>query len=93
MDRWEYRTTFLQADAEEPKTRDWLKSRWPNWKVPQHSPEALVPILNEYGAEGWELISIQPVVVGDKGDVRVATTSTTTRASAYFGAFKRRIEP
>ena len=33
--------------------------------------QALTPQLDEYGQQGWELVSIQPVIVGEDGDILI----------------------
>ncbi len=87
--QWEYLTTFLQADArlEEDfllKLRDWKGG------IPPYTPEAMMPRLNAYGEQGWELMSIQPVEAGGKGDV-LAQDSSGNRVwtNTYFCVFKR----
>jgi hypothetical protein len=69
--RWEYRTTVFYANAHEPDTKDYLQSVWPAWKPPRHAPQALIPKLNDYGADGWELVHIQPVYLDDEANVLI----------------------
>jgi hypothetical protein len=86
----EYLTTFLAADArqEEP-----FLLQMKSWKsgIPPYTPEALIPRLNALGDDGWEIVHMQPVKVGDNADVLVADGGSSTRmwASSYFCVFKR----
>lgn len=87
--RWEYLTTFLEADAEREADallamRDWKSG------IPQHAPEALMLRLNALGDQGWELIHMQPVYIGQKQDVLMFDTSSGRAwTSRYFAVFKR----
>ena len=45
------------------------------------------PRLNELGSQGWELVSLSPLVFGKEGNVLVPANSST---STYMGVFKRR---
>ena len=87
--QWEYMTTFLQADArlEEAfllEMRDWKEG------IPQHTPESLIPRLNALGEQGWEVVHMQPVRVGTKGDIALSDNYGGTGWSyTYFSVFKR----
>lgn len=65
MEKWEYHSMHLNACIRNPGVREFVAQRWPDWDPPQYSPELIMPQLNETGAEGWELVSIQPVVSWD----------------------------
>ena len=69
--KWEYRTVTFYARADEPETRAYLRSLWPSWEPPRSAPQALIPKLNEYGANGWELVHIQPVYMDQDANVLV----------------------
>jgi len=59
----------------------------PHGSLPRHSSYSLIPQLNEYGSQGWEMVSIQ--LVGEQprtGKVQNASFETET----YFVTFKRR---
>lgn len=90
MERWEYTTGLLHADAE--SERSYMKERWPDWKPPKHAPQALLRELNAYGAKGWELVSIQPVDIGAKYDIYYRGGATPGYSAWYLVAFKRRLE-
>lgn len=87
--RWEYLTTFLEADAVREadilaEMRDWKSG------IPKFAPEALMPRMNALGEQGWKLVHMQPVFVGQKQDV-LAMDGSGTRSwtNTYFAVFKR----
>jgi hypothetical protein len=87
--QWEYLTIFVQADAK--REEDFLRER-ADWKagIPKFTPEAMMPQLNALGEQGWELVHMQPVVVGDNRDVLIHDNSGTRGwTSQYFCVFKR----
>jgi hypothetical protein len=90
MQQWEYLTTFLTADA---KTEEDYLTQIRDWKsgIPAYTPEAMMPRMNALGEQGWELVHMQPVKVGDKADVLVidAGSGQRTWTSSYFCVFKR----
>jgi hypothetical protein len=87
--RWEYLTTFLEADAEREADalldiRDWKSG------IPAYAPEALMLRMNALGEQGWELVHMQPVRVGQNEDVLVFDSSSgRVWTSRYFAVFKR----
>ena len=88
MQGWEYRTMFVQAEAEREmaylmETRSWKEG------VPRNTPEAMIPQLNGFGAQGWELVHMEPVFVGRNADVIMMGDSTNRWTSTYFCVFKR----
>ncbi len=90
IEKWEYLTRFVEANAKKKEIKEYLKERWPDeMKKPRkYTPEAMIPELNKMGEEGWELVHMEPVVgVGGKGDVRMAGN---TWSNVYFCVFKRR---
>jgi hypothetical protein len=87
VQRWEYSTTLLEAQA--AKAPDYLAARFPGWKPERNSPEALIPALNAWGLEGWELVSIQPVYAGTNSDLLVHEREISRWSSTYLCAFKR----
>ena len=89
MQQWEYQTIFVQAEARLEaaflqELRDWKEG------IPLYTPESMIPRLNSYGADGWELIHMQPVGVGSKGDILMQDGSGSRFWSyTYFCVFKR----
>ena len=89
MEKWEYLSKFIQADAKSNEAKAFLKQYRPNWKKPpQYTPEAMMPELDSLGDQGWELVHMEPVAkVGKKGDVY---NGTGEWSNSYFCVFKRR---
>lgn len=89
-EQWEYLTTFLEARAKNKDIKNYIKENHDK-KPRKHSPEAMIPELNKLGAEGWELINMEPVAdVGGKEDVLFAGAGRKW-SSIYFCVFKRRL--
>jgi hypothetical protein len=88
MQTWEYLTTFVEAEAEREmaylmETRSWKEG------VPRNTPEAMIPQLNAFGTQGWELVHMEPVFVGRNADVITMGDATNRWTSTYFCVFKR----
>lgn len=93
MEKWEYLTRFMSADVGVDGVREYLEKRWPNWKPSAYAPQAMMYELNLAGDEGWEVVSMQPVIMGNNGDVGFVhggTTRLTTWSHVYFVVMKRR---
>ncbi len=90
MQRWEYLTAILEANAD--READFLM-QFRDWKgpMPEFTIEALMPRLNALGEQGWELVSLTPQAIGGRGDVLVqdAGSGGRTWTSKYLGVFKR----
>lgn len=87
MEQWEYLTMFVQANAGRGPIREYVQKRF-NRKPRRHSPESMIPQLDTLGAQGWELVHMQPVArVGRNEDVQL---NTDDWSSQYFCVFKRR---
>jgi len=87
--QWEYLTLFVEADAK--REEDFLREHW-DWKegIPPYAPQAMMPQLDSLGAQGWELVHMQPVSVGGKEDLLITDGSgSRTWTSRYFCVFKR----
>ena len=86
---WEYLTKFVRASTKSPGVLDFLKRYRPDWKkIPEHTPEAMMPELDALGAQGWELVHMEPVGrVGKKADILFGGGDWS---STYFCVFKRR---
>ncbi|HEY7349109.1 MAG TPA: hypothetical protein VH599_12420 [Ktedonobacterales bacterium] len=59
---WEHLVVYLEADARQQAS--FLQEKWPGQKFPMYAAQALMPLLDDFGRQGWELVSIQPVIVG-----------------------------
>ncbi|MEZ4671066.1 MAG: hypothetical protein R3E39_24440 [Anaerolineae bacterium] len=88
--KWEYLSVFVEAESE--PVMDYLQEI-KTWKsgVPRNTPESMIPRLDAYGQEGWELVHMQPVVVGRNADVLVVDSGRGSAGwtSTYFCVFKR----
>ncbi|MBZ0300960.1 MAG: DUF4177 domain-containing protein [Anaerolineae bacterium] len=88
--QWEYMSVFVRAESD--LVMDFLQEGW-DWKggVPRNTPESMIPRLNAYGNQGWELVHMQPVVVGNNADVLVTDSGRGVAGwtSHYFCVFKR----
>jgi hypothetical protein len=95
VEQWEYWTGFFWANIDDNGVREYTKKRWPNWNVPKFAPQTMMPKLNDYGKEGWELIHMEPVrAVGDNQDVLFQSGGDITKkdwSNVYFCVFKRKI--
>ncbi len=89
-EKWEYLTTFVEARANNKDVKNYIKETFDK-KPRKHSPEAMIPDLNKLGAEGWELITMEPVAdVGGKEDI-LMTNEGRKWTSTFFCVFKRRM--
>jgi len=84
-EKWEYFTTFIGANAE--KVLQEVKKTRKN--AGKYAPEAMAPSLNSFGEQGWELVHMQPVFIGNNDDVKITDTGPLWTAW-YFCVFKRR---
>lgn len=89
MQTWEYHTTVLVADTEASPVP--LHDDIPIEHYTPHTPYSLIPQLNRLGSKGWELVSLEPVIVGKKGDVQTPSVSGGRWATHYLCAFKRSV--
>ncbi len=87
MEQWEYLTLFVEARAATKEARQFIKDNFDK-KPKRHSPEAMIPELNQLGEIGWELVHMEPVPrVGGKEDIQFDRFSWSNK---YFCVFKRR---
>lgn len=91
VEQWEYMTKFVYADINNEGAREYLERTFPDWRnPPKFTPQTMIPELNEYGADGWELVHMQPVAeVGSNGDV-LFVGDLRQWSHVYFCVFKRR---
>jgi len=88
-EKWEYTSAFVFANVENEGAKEYIENRWPKWTdVRKFSPATIIPFLDSYGSDGWELVHMEPVLT-DENDAVVlfGNTQSTTR---YFCVFKRR---
>src|SRR3954469_25944640 len=95
MEQWEYQTQFVWADIEEPGVSELLARNYSDWNNQRrYIPQAIIPFLSDRGLEGWELVHMQPVIVGSRYDVMVHSVNSFGHqewTNTYFCAFKRRL--
>ena len=90
IEKWEYLTEFVSADIQNEGVKSFLQKKWPNWKnPPQFTAETMIPRLNGWGEQGWELVNMEPVLIGNNADVNFARTGNFY-SNVYFCVFKRR---
>ena len=89
MEQWEYLSIFLEADAKDKETKQFIQEKFDK-KAKRHSPEAMIPDLNKYGADGWELVHMEPVPkVGGKENIQF---DPYRWSATYFCVLKRQIK-
>lgn len=87
MEQWEYLSIFLEANASNDEMKQYIEARFGK-QAKKYSPEALIPDLDKLGAQGWELLQIDPVGrVGRGENIQQDPYSWT---ATYFCVFKRR---
>jgi len=90
VEQWEYHTEIIRAHIDNPGVREALSRRWPTFKPSKFSPETMVPHLDQWGAEGWELVHMEPVAgTGSNMDIHF-TGQAPSYSNEYFCVFKRR---
>ena len=95
IEEWEHHVALLTADA--VKYKEFMQARWPGTNPSIYDPGALIPLLDAFGKQGWELVSAQPVLVGSNGDVTYEEVfgegRWTHKYLCFFKRRKRGIEP
>lgn len=90
MEKWEYISTFLEANVKDKQAKEYIAQTFSK-KAKRHSPEAMIPDLNKYGADGWELVHMEPVPnIGRQEDIQFDPYKWT---NTYFCVFKREVNP
>jgi len=87
-EQWEHHIEYIHADAD--RQRAFLQELHPGRSFPIYAVQATLPRLNELGEQGWELVQMQPVFVGDNGDILITGGDWKRWTSTYFCVFKRR---
>ncbi len=93
QEKWEYTSVFVHAHIDNAGAKEYIKQRWPEWTgLQKYSPETIIPELDSFGKEGWELVNMEPVIVGGKHDIAfmAGSGSSTQWSNIYFCAFKRK---
>ena len=84
---WEHLVAYLVADARQQAP--FLQQMWPGRQFPKYAALSLMPQLDYYGQQGWELVSIQPVDVGSNGDILIHAGQAISYSYTYLCVFKR----
>lgn len=96
MIQWQYRARTYVLDKEEDLVIQYVQREYYDldWKdLPEYSPISLEAWLAEYGREGWELVTCEPVEnVGKRGDVGNSYQTMMSWRRAFFCVFKRPVE-
>ncbi len=93
MEKWEYMANTVYADTESAGVKEALKARWPHFEPLRYSPVALVPLMDRWGEEGWELVHMEPVAdLGRTGNVGfpMGGMGGMRWSNYYFCVLKRR---
>jgi hypothetical protein len=89
MEKWEYLTEFVWANTSNPGWEEYRKQNWPKFAPKQFAPETMIPELNKWGNEGWELVSMEPLPSGIGQSFDLSGTASGY-SNIYFCVFKRR---
>jgi hypothetical protein len=93
MAHWEYMPLILTADLEIGGARELIRKNWPEWiDLPAHPVQSLAPLLNRWGAEGWELVHMEPVGGANAQGQVLFPGDHRVFSQEYFCVFKRRLE-
>lgn len=84
--QWEHHIEYIIADARDAQMKDFLATYYPGEKMPRYAAQASLQRLNALGAQGWELVHMEPVWVQKDGSLMVATNPGT---NTYFCVFRR----
>ena len=86
--RWEYYLEYITTETRQHQA--YLQALFPGRALPRYAAVAALPRLNQLGEQGWELVQMQPVLLGDNGDVQVVGGEYREWTNTYFCVFKRR---
>jgi hypothetical protein len=93
FERWEYTMLLLTANPREQQA--FFDKYAPGQKVMHYDYRAIIPQLDALGAEGWELVTLVPAVMGDNGDMFMgggqSPYAAIDWAHTYLCTFKRRV--
>ena len=87
-ERWEHHIEYIRADAQQQQA--FLQERYQQPYFLRYDVRATLPRLNELGEQGWELVHMQPVFVGEHGDICITRGDSRTWTNNYLCVFKRR---
>jgi len=88
---WEHYLELLEADAQQQP--EFIQQFYPSDSVPRYALQSLLPRLNQLGEQGWEIVQIQPVMLGKNGDVLINGAMSEKWTRTYLCVFKRYTAP
>ena len=89
MQRWEYLVEIVRADISNTGWEEYLSAHPMSVAVPKFTPETMIPHLSRRGAEGWEVVHMEPVRLRDSGVIALGDIDFPMWVNTYFCAFKR----
>lgn len=84
---WEHYLELIDADAQQQA--EIVQPFYPPGSVPRYAIQAILPRLNHLGEQGWELVQVQPVMVGKNGDVLINGAMSEKWTRTYLCVFRR----
>lgn len=84
---WEHYIELIEADAQQHI--EFVQPFYTAGSVPRYAMQSILPRLNHLGEQGWELVQIQPVMIGKNGDVLVGGAMSEKWTRTYLCTFKR----
>ena len=97
MQKWEYHVQFMWANASTGEGKEYMKRNFPSWSnPPKFAPQSMGSSLDKLGANGWELVHMEPVRhVGNNNDILYEFGGNFTSkdwSNVYFCVLKRPIQ-
>lgn len=92
MTRWQYDARIVRAPHMKSQgVEEYLSSEYGGIQFNTYSPHSLEPVLNKLGEDGWELISLTPVLAGKNDDIAhpQGGPGGSNWSNAYLAVFKR----
>jgi hypothetical protein len=100
--QWEHHIEYITAEAyitekqgkglfasSNSYPKSFMVNYYTGKELPLYAVEAIIPRLDELGTQGWELVQMQPVIVGNNGDIRVGFADISHWTHTYLCTFKR----
>ncbi len=85
--QWEHYVELIEADPQ--RALPFVQQFYSTGGVPAYAIQAIIPRLNDLGQRGWELVQVQPVFVGQNGDIVAQGGEYKYWSHTYLCAFKR----
>ena len=87
-ERWEYYLEYITTETY--REHAFLQENFAGQNLPKYAVYAALPRLNAIGERGWELVQMEPVILGRNGDVQITAVDVSKWTNTYFCIFKRR---